>query len=429
MSKLTVQFSPLTALLRGGFDRIEEFIDREEFTFVVNSKSFVVPMTEAILISSKVYDSVRCDASVRSFRIESSDATSDDFSQFLDFVRDSSLESVDLETGLKFLSFCRLLGSDSLSLVLLALIHPIRPVSLTPGFPFGTPSALTLCEADVDYCASLFYLYSVQELRALNHDLLHRILGSPALHLRTEDGFLRLLLGLGADFAEFVNYVEISTLSESGFALFVDGIEFANLTPIIWAKIGKRLKGFGCEEVPAPRFAGPSMILGPDLDLSVLHEFEKRPWKLLYRGSEHGFRFSDFHAKCDQCSNTVAVILTTTGCIFGGFTPLAWDSTPAWKSDSAKRSFLFQIKDSRNSGPRKFSISKPSLAIYCNTTYGLTFGNGHDLYVADCCNQNAVSYTNLGSAYVNDTGLKGEHVFTGERHFTVKEIEVFSISE
>jgi hypothetical protein len=48
--------------------------------------------------------------------------------------------------------------------------------------------------------------------------------------------------------------------------------------------------------------------------------------------------------------------------------------------------------------------------------------------VADNCNTNTSSYTNLGSAYVNDTGITGTTVFTGEQYFTVKEIEVFTIT-
>jgi hypothetical protein len=48
--------------------------------------------------------------------------------------------------------------------------------------------------------------------------------------------------------------------------------------------------------------------------------------------------------------------------------------------------------------------------------------------VADNCNANTNSYTNLGKGYVNDTGITGNAVFTGEQYFTVKEIEVFSIT-
>jgi hypothetical protein len=81
-----------------------------------------------------------------------------------------------------------------------------------------------------------------------------------------------------------------------------------------------------------------------------------------------------------------------------------------------------------NIQPRTFKLSNGSNAIYCNSTYGPTFGNGHNIYVADKCNENTRSYTNLGYAYVNDTGIIGTAVFTGEESFTVKEIEVFSIT-
>jgi hypothetical protein len=38
------------------------------------------------------------------------------------------------------------------------------------------------------------------------------------------------------------------------------------------------------------------------------------------------------------------------------------------------------------------------------------------------------NHTNLGGADANDTGIDGKQVFTGEKYFTVKEIEVFSVS-
>jgi hypothetical protein len=47
--------------------------------------------------------------------------------------------------------------------------------------------------------------------------------------------------------------------------------------------------------------------------------------------------------------------------------------------------------------------------------------------VANECNANTSSSTNFGTAYVNDTGIAGNQVFTGEQYFTVQEIEVFSI--
>jgi hypothetical protein len=123
------------------------------------------------------------------------------------------------------------------------------------------------------------------------------------------------------------------------------------------------------------------------------------------------------------------VILTNKDFIFGGFTPISWDSSGLWKTDNSQQSFLFSVQDPRNSDPRSFSlVNSSSYAIYCHSSYGPTFGNGHDIYVADDCNKNTNSGTYLGSSYRNDTGLNGNQVFTGEQQFQVKEIEIFSIT-
>jgi hypothetical protein len=39
------------------------------------------------------------------------------------------------------------------------------------------------------------------------------------------------------------------------------------------------------------------------------------------------------------------------------------------------------------------------------------------------------SWTSLGRAYTNDTGLDGKTVFTGSQCFQVREIEVFEITD
>jgi hypothetical protein len=49
--------------------------------------------------------------------------------------------------------------------------------------------------------------------------------------------------------------------------------------------------------------------------------------------------------------------------------------------------------------------------------------------VADSCNQNTNNATYPGCDYVNDTGIDRGQVFTGQRNFTVKDIEVFSITD
>jgi hypothetical protein len=149
---------------------------------------------------------------------------------------------------------------------------------------------------------------------------------------------------------------------------------------------------------------------------------------MLYRGTTHGFSSSTFHTKCDGQSNTITFILTTKGCTFGGFTPVAWDSSNQYKTDNSQKSFLFTIKNPRNSESLKFALSNRSTTIYCRSDYGPTFGDGHSIYVANDSNSNNSSFTSLGNSYVNDTGIHYQQVFTGENCFTVQEIEVFSIN-
>jgi hypothetical protein len=55
------------------------------------------------------------------------------------------------------------------------------------------------------------------------------------------------------------------------------------------------------------------------------------------------------------------------------------------------------------------------------------FWSNRDIALYDRCNANPNNHTHLGGASANDTGIDDRQVFTGEYHFTVKEIEVFVI--
>jgi hypothetical protein len=122
------------------------------------------------------------------------------------------------------------------------------------------------------------------------------------------------------------------------------------------------------------------------------------------------------------------IILTTKGSIFGGFTPIAWDSSNTFKPDSTQTSFLFTLKNHHTSEAKKFLLKSSSNAIHCDSSNGPVFGSNCDMAVRDRCSESTSNCTYPGGAYVNDTGIDGKHVFTGEFTFTVKEIEVFSIS-
>jgi hypothetical protein len=236
------------------------------------------------------------------------------------------------------------------------------------------------------------------------------------------------LIALGEDYFEFWNYIEVVCLTKEGLSQFIENLLFDQVTESIWAKVCDRLRGVGDGRLKSDRYL---KLTGSEISGScpeILGEFRDKQWRLLYRGSRDGFGSSDFHGKCDGQLNTLTVIATTKAFVFGGFTPIGWSSTNSWGVDNSGQSFLFTVKNAGNIAPRKFSLSSPSHAIYCNSGYGPTFGSGYDIYVAANCNANTGSYTNLGTDYVNDTGIGNAQVFTGEKQFTVQEIEVFAIS-
>jgi hypothetical protein len=349
------------------------------------------------------------------FEFPRNSVSSSDFIDFLQFVRSRDCVNIPRDRVLSFISISDQLGNDRLSLALLSSLKPDSSKLLSFDF------------AETDQCASKFYSYSIDELRFLDHETLHRLLSSDCLVLESEESLLQLLLDLAVNRSEFLQYIEISLLSEEGLTLFLSAVSFDDLSEGLWLKVISRLKADSSDEPRVHRYRRrvDSTIL---LEIPpCLGDFQKKRWTLLYRGSRDGFAASAFHQNCNERSNTIAVIETTKGWVFGGFTPVAWDSSGGHKDDSSRKSFLFTVKNPRGSDGRKFMMASSAYAIACVGSYGPTFGNGYDLHIADACNQNTNCYTNFGNAFMNDSGINGQQVFVGEYTFTVKEIEVFAV--
>jgi hypothetical protein len=161
---------------------------------------------------------------------------------------------------------------------------------------------------------------------------------------------------------------------------------------------------------------------------ALFPEFHRKRCTLLWRGSRDGFSARDFHGRCDGHAPTLTLIQDTAGNIFGGFTPVEWDSSSGWKPDPSLESFLFTLKNPRNLPARKFALKaeERDKAIWCESSWGPHFV---DIGVSDDHDANTASWSDLGDAYVNDTALDGETVLTGSECFKVKEIEVFEITD
>ena len=65
-------------------------------------------------------------------------------------------------------------------------------------------------------------------------------------------------------------------------------------------------------------------------------------------------------------------------------------------------------------------------AIYCDSSYGPTFGPGHDLHISNDANTTSFSESNLAYSYQLPTGQQSTF-FTGAKNFNVTDYEVFGI--
>ena len=147
--------------------------------------------------------------------------------------------------------------------------------------------------------------------------------------------------------------------------------------------------------------------------------------KLLYRASRDGFRAANFHAKCDGVPNTLTIIKTTQGYVFGGYTTISWDQSGAYKNDS--NAFIFSFTNIVNK-PVKMLYKNDGYSTYCESNCGPTFGGGNDFYIGDNCNANGSSFSSLLS-YTLDGYTYGSYesqsFLAGAYNFQVSEIEVF----
>jgi hypothetical protein len=158
----------------------------------------------------------------------------------------------------------------------------------------------------------------------------------------------------------------------------------------------------------------------------------------LWRGSRHGFGAKEFHSRCDGVKNTLTIIKTTTGFIFGGYTSQAWTSPQNSQYKRDPHAFLFTFKNPFNK-PMKLKVIDPNYAVYHDYSYGPTFGWWHDLYVCDDSNLKKSSYS-WSSSYESPgvhkdylAGFATGAFFYGDfdsnnfPKFKVAEIEIFEV--
>jgi hypothetical protein len=289
------------------------------------------------------------------------------------------------------------------------------------------------CGCGIPVVAANFHQFAVSDFDRLSRSVLESILSDGSLVVRDEDSVFDVVHRRASEdisyfgLLEFVRFEFLSVGCIRRAFEFISS-SFESLTFGIWSRFGNRLT------LPVTPASPSGRLRLPPIDSKIISAtpaifsvFSGKRLQLLYRGSRDGFQTSAFHGRCNGHHNTISLILSKNGCIFGGYTPLAWSSRHDLAPDPSLKSFVFTLKNPHNLAPRIFKQKHAANAILDDSAYGPTFDSGADLYVCDQCQISNSSYSALGAAYVNDSGIDTRQVLTGSYHFTVEEIEVFEV--
>jgi hypothetical protein len=408
----------LYRFLYDGIGRVSDLMNTSQFTFVVNDKVFPTSIIEAVLLSPAVHENVMNDLSNTELIIKNSNVTSEDFLHVLEFLHfgriticQSRLESL--------IEISRELKNDRLELLFLSLSKfSSNMIELDCGRGF---------DINVEMIARKFFLYSKETLSSFGFDLLNEILSNEFLCLSSEDALLETIVAFGDRFRSLLKHIRVDFLSESGLHDFLKIISFHEICETQWMTIISRLESHRDDSLQHRRFVKlfNSKILCEFGTFPLIFDnLKSTKFEILYRDSRDGFKMSDFHQRCDGRSRTLVLIKTKKGNIFGGDTPLEWNSTSGYTKDESMGTFLFTLKNPHGLDPIRFGLKAGgSNAIDCYSNR-LAFGGNHDIAVFDNCSTNTNNYANIGTSFENNTKIDSQVLFDGALYFTVEEIEV-----
>ena len=153
---------------------------------------------------------------------------------------------------------------------------------------------------------------------------------------------------------------------------------------------------------------------------------KKVKYKLLYKSSINGENSKDFHKLCDNFPQTLTVIKTINGKVFGGYTEQTWKDVDIKKIGTLKKdtkSFLFSLNKKKI-----YNIYYDQPAIWCHESYGPCFyGKGNFTIYTKEKLLNGVMKTNKARECTFSGMEKDFELTDGEETFNALDIEVFQI--
>jgi hypothetical protein len=141
----------------------------------------------------------------------------------------------------------------------------------------------------------------------------------------------------------------------------------------------------------------------------------------IFKMSENGSKSEDFHKLCDNKGPTLTIIKTTKNKVFGGFTPLNWNSNEGSIYDELNHTFLFSLNSKK-----KYEIKEKAFcAIKSQSDCGPIFGN-FDFGLKENMKIGKI-YATEKSSYlpINNLELIGEK--KSSESFETEEFEIFKV--
>jgi hypothetical protein len=105
VEKPKLNASPVLVVLQYGLERLFEAVQSEEFYFIVNDEELKSTLAEAVLISPTIHEELRSSPDFRTFRINDTKFTSNDFGRFLTFVHSQVMTDFSKSEQTSFLLF------------------------------------------------------------------------------------------------------------------------------------------------------------------------------------------------------------------------------------------------------------------------------------------------------------------------------------
>jgi hypothetical protein len=142
-----------------------------------------------------------------------------------------------------------------------------------------------------------------------------------------------------------------------------------------------------------------------------------------------------FHKACDRVPNTLVIVKSKEGNVFGGFSVTAWASNQVFKADPTGLSFVFVLKNAFGDPPTRFPLGNRREAIFCSGNCGPNFCGTFGVWSGDLhppCSwvqfrPQATSYVDaLGRGVAAFASSECETRVEGRRYFELESLEVWA---